>query len=283
MQDGCQSRPLVGGAVAHIVQTSGKALAMGDVLRHPLGPPGGAIEGIVAKAAVLVEAAVEIVNVLVAQVPHLEGRAFPLGLIGKEAGLIAGASRISLDVDAAIVGGDAKEGAAVPTPVGGRAEDHQLQRLVVIIRHRLFAGFHQLVEMLLFLTQLAADPFGLSLGKILGAQAQGRRAGVLEGQDILHADRGAEPGKLAADTGFAGAIRVGEVVAGEGEGDLFQQGSGLVASRNQPVLAHDGDDIAVELLAIAVCLVRSGVMEVAHHLIEAAVGIEDVVEDKQIP
>ena len=106
---------------------------------------------------------------------------------------------------------------------------------------------------------------------------------MLERQNIFHADRCAKPSELAADTGFAGAIRVGEVVAGEGQGYLFQHGGRMLATRDQPLLAHDGDDIAIQLLAVGDRLIRAGVMEVAHHLVETAMGIEDVVEDKQIP
>ncbi|MNJ36603.1 hypothetical protein D3C77_313980 [compost metagenome] len=102
-------------------------------------------------------------------------------------------------------------------PVGGGVEDHQLQRFVEIVRHRLPAGFHLLVELLLFGTQFTADPLGLIHGQILGPQAQGRRAGVLERQHVLHPDRGAEPGEVTADAGFAGAVCVGQVIGGEGQ------------------------------------------------------------------
>ncbi|MNY13538.1 hypothetical protein D3C86_1466750 [compost metagenome] len=159
-----QARSFGRRATRHIVQATGEALTVGDELRQPFRPPGGAIEGVVAEAAVLVEATIQVVHVLVAQVPHLEGGALPLSLIGEEAGLVAGTGRIPLDIDAAVVGGDTtKQGAAVALPVGGGVEDHQLQRLVVVITHRLPACFHLLMELLLLGAQLAADAVGLIL------------------------------------------------------------------------------------------------------------------------
>ncbi|MNL07979.1 hypothetical protein D3C87_1286790 [compost metagenome] len=164
MQDVGQGRTIAGRTTGDVVQAAGEALAVGDELRQPFRPPGGAVERVVAEAAVLVEATIQVVHVLVAQVPHLEGRAFPLRLIGEEAGLVAGTRRIPFDVDAAVVGGDAtKQGAAVALPVGGGVEDHQLQRLVVVITHRLPACFHLLMELLLLGAQLAADAVGLIL------------------------------------------------------------------------------------------------------------------------
>ncbi len=43
VEDRRQCWALVGGAVCHVIQTPGKALAVGDVLCNPLGPPGSAV------------------------------------------------------------------------------------------------------------------------------------------------------------------------------------------------------------------------------------------------
>ena len=163
--------------LGHGLGVGDTAVGVGDVLRESLDPPDrrGGDAGV--EVAVHVEPAVEVVRVLVVEVPDLEVRAQPLGLVGDEARLVAGRRRVTLDVHAAVVGVDAVHGTGVRLVVGAGVEDHDLDRAVAVVGDGA-AVVDDAVEVRVLVAQAGAARRQLARGHLLGLDGDAGTARV---------------------------------------------------------------------------------------------------------
>ncbi|EEF93615.1 hypothetical protein CATMIT_01753, partial [Catenibacterium mitsuokai DSM 15897] len=122
------------------------AVLVGQVLGETFDPPHGLLLHRRLEVAPHVEAAVEVVHVLVGQVPDLERRTQPLGFIGDEARLVARRRRIAFQVHAAVVGVDAEDRAGVDAVIVAAVEHRHFQAGVVVAGDRHAAGGELAVE-----------------------------------------------------------------------------------------------------------------------------------------
>src|SRR5690606_35319077 len=158
------------------------AVGVGDVLGEAFDPPDGRGGDVGVEVAVHVEATVEVVRVLVVEVPDLEVGPQPLGLVGDESRLVAGRRRVPFQVHAADVRVDPVHGAGVGLVVGAGVEVHDLDGALVVVRGGAVVSGH-VVEVGILVAQAAAAGGQLARGHLLRLDGDAGAAGVGHRQD----------------------------------------------------------------------------------------------------
>ncbi len=174
-------------------------VGVGDVLREALDPPDGRGADTGLEVAVHVVPAVEVVGVLVVEVPDREVR-YPLGVVGDEPGLVADGGRVALQVHPAVVGADVEDDAGVALVVRAGVEDRHLDGRVVVVRHRPVVA-DDVVEVGVLVLQAGAGGGELGGGHRLGDDPDAGAADVVDGQH-----RRLQPGGEVAGA-VVGAVR----------------------------------------------------------------------------
>ncbi len=262
-------------------------VGVGDDLGESLGPPhhGGGVGQL--ELAVHIEAGVEVVGVLVVEVPDLERGDVPGLLVGDEPRPVAGPGRVALQVHAAVVGGVVEHHRGERLVLVRVVEDDDIDGAVEVVRDRAVVPRHG-VEVGVLAVQAGAGVVQLGPGHGLGEDADARAAlldvgqvGVLEALRVLAGAVGGAVRLVVA----AHADRGRRTLVPGGAGDLELRGERLeVRPRPGPELGVEHEpaqllDGVGEHRVVGAAGVHQGpVGEGGHRVDQGRVGLERLAE-----